>query len=52
MSTEWLKDYEIPLYSVEEQLMITEVLDRAGNIISSIKIKWYERGNVCYNCRK
>ena len=34
MSTEWLKDYEIPLYSIEEQLMITEVLDGARKILS------------------
>lgn len=34
MSTEWLKDYEISLYPIEEQLMITEVLDRIRNIIS------------------
>ena len=26
MSTEWLRDYEIPLYSMEEQLKITEGL--------------------------
>ena len=35
MSTEWLKDYEIPLYSIEEQLKITEVLDKARKIIAS-----------------
>ena len=27
MSTEWLKEYEIPLYSLEEQRKITEILD-------------------------
>lgn len=35
MSTEWLKDYEIPLYSVEEQIKITGILDKARSIISS-----------------
>lgn len=35
MSTEWLKDYEIPLYSIEEQVKITEVLDKARKIIAS-----------------
>ena len=34
MSTEWLKDYEIPLYSIEEQLEIIEVLDKTRNVIS------------------
>lgn len=34
MSTEWLKDYEIPLYSVKEQLTITKVLDKMRRIIS------------------
>ena len=37
MSTEWLKDYEIPLYSIEEQLMITDALDKAREIIASRK---------------
>lgn len=35
MSTEWLKDYEIPLYSIEEQLKITEILDKARMVINS-----------------
>ena len=34
MSTEWLKNYEIPLYSIKEQLIITEILDGIRNIIS------------------
>ena len=34
MSTEWLKDYEIPLYSIEEQLKISDVLDKTRKIIS------------------
>ena len=34
MSTEWLKDYEIPLYSIEKQLEIIEVLDKTRNVIS------------------
>lgn len=33
ISTEWLKDYEIPLYSIEEQLKITDVLDKVRRII-------------------
>ena len=35
MSTEWLKDYEISLYSIEEQLKITEILDKARMVINS-----------------
>lgn len=35
MSTEWLKDYEIPLYSIEEQIKITNILDKIRSIISS-----------------
>ena len=34
MSTEWLKDYEIPLYPIKEQLKITEVLDRIRCVIN------------------
>ena len=34
MSTEWLKNYEIPLYSIKEQLIITKILDGIRNIIS------------------
>lgn len=37
MSTEWLKDYEIPLYSIDEQLKISEILDKTRHIISSRK---------------
>ena len=35
MSTEWLKDYEIPLYSTEEQAQIVSVLDSVRLVISS-----------------
>ena len=35
MSTEWLKDYEIPLYSIEEQLKISYILDKTRKIISA-----------------
>ena len=35
ISTEWLKDYEIPLYSIGEQLKITDVLDKTRRIIAS-----------------
>lgn len=35
MSTEWLKEYEIPLYSESEQAEIVSVLDRTRSIISS-----------------
>ena len=34
MSTEWLKEFEIPLYSIEEQTKITEILDKIRNIIA------------------
>ena len=37
MSTEWLKDYEIPLYSIDEQLKISEILDKTRHIICSRK---------------
>ena len=33
MSTEWLKNYEIPLYSKEKQDVITEILDKTYNVI-------------------
>ena len=33
MSTEWLKEYEISLYSLEEQRKITEILDEIRRII-------------------
>ena len=32
MSTEWLKDYEIPLYSKEEQAVIERILDKVRAI--------------------
>lgn len=35
MSTEWLKEYQIPLYSRNEQLKITDTLDRLRCIIDS-----------------
>ena len=35
MSTEWLRDYEIPLYSREQQEQITRVLDEIQYIITS-----------------
>ena len=35
MSTEWLKDFEIPLYSKEEQSNIERILDKARNIITA-----------------
>ena len=34
MSTEWLKDYEIPLYSLEQQDKIVTQIDKAGSIIA------------------
>ena len=34
ISTEWLKNYEIPLYSITEQRKITGILDKARNIIA------------------
>lgn len=37
MSTEWLKDYEIPLYSKEKQAEITSILDKTRNVITCRK---------------
>ena len=34
MSTEWLKEYEIPLFPIDEQLRISNELDTIGNLIS------------------
>lgn len=34
MSTAWLKNYEIPLYSKEKQGVITVILDKTNNVIS------------------
>ena len=34
MSTEWLKEYEIPVYSKEKQEAITEILDKVRKIIT------------------
>lgn len=33
MSTEWLRDFEIPLYSLDEQLKISGILDKMKQII-------------------
>ena len=33
VSTEWLKNYEIPLYSIAEQMKIAGILDKVRNII-------------------
>ena len=35
MSTEWLKDYEIPMYPKEQQELIADILDKTRNIIIS-----------------
>ena len=35
MSTEWLKDYEIPVYSIENQIKISTVLDAIRKIINT-----------------
>lgn len=35
MSTEWLKDYEIPLYSIEKQIEVVKILDKVRRIINS-----------------
>ena len=35
MSTEWLKDYEIPLYSTQEQARIVSVLDSVRLVMAS-----------------
>lgn len=37
MSTEWLKDYEIPLYSIDGQKKIIAILDNALQIIEERK---------------
>ena len=37
MSTEWLKEYEIPLYSEEKQAKIETILDKLSLIISNRK---------------
>ena len=34
LSTEWLKDYAIPLYSIEEQLKIASIFDKISSIIN------------------
>ena len=64
MSTEWLKDYEIPLYSREQQKQITRVLDKIQYIIASrneeltklddlIKIRFVEMfGDININDKK
>lgn len=37
MSTEWLKDYEIPLYTKEKQTEIEKILDKVREILASRK---------------
>ena len=37
MSTEWLKDFELPLFSLEKQTEIANILDGISSIISSRK---------------
>ena len=37
LSTEWLKDYEIPVYNLNEQKKIVTVLDKVSQIISNRK---------------
>ncbi len=37
MSTEWLKEYEIPLYSKEKQAELTSILDKTRNVIACRK---------------
>ncbi len=39
MSTEWLKNYEIPFYSEKEQAEITTILDRIRSIIAKRKVE-------------
>ena len=34
MSTEWLKEYDIPLFSIEKQLKISNEIDTINNLIS------------------
>ena len=44
MSTEWLKEFEIPLYEKEKQEKIVDILDKCRSIIScrSIEISKYD----------
>ena len=37
MSTEWVKNYEIPLYPIDEQMKISEIFDKTRHIIRSRK---------------
>ncbi len=37
MSTEWLKDYELPLYSKEKQIAISNTLNNVRSIIDKRK---------------
>ncbi len=37
MSTEWLKDYEIPLFSLEQQKAIEDILDKVRMVIENRK---------------
>lgn len=46
MSTEWLKEYEIPLVSLEEQDEITEVFDIISQLISNREIQIKDLDNL------
>ena len=46
MSTEWLKEYEIPLYPIEEQKEIARILDKVGHIINDRKEQLYNLDNL------
>ena len=46
MSTEWLKNYDIPLYTKEEQIKIEEILDRIREIITSRKTELQKLDNL------
>jgi len=46
MSTEWLKEYEIPLYPIEEQKEIAKTLNKIGYIINGRKEQLYNLDNL------
>lgn len=46
LSTEWLKEFEIPLYSEEKQKNIVEVLDRVGRVIDNRKTQMRLLGDL------
>ena len=46
MSTEWLKDYEIPLYSEKEQAKITTVLDKIRSVIDKRKVEFQKLDEI------